>query len=70
MNRLKDIFKGLFCGVLFSSAFYWTLVLSFVFAWVPFPVFLLMILASALSTNAVIGLLLTSDSYRHILYKG
>jgi len=63
--NLKEIGKSLLCGVLFVSAFYWSLVLTFL---IPDFFFSVMI-GSALLTNAVLGLLLAANRRRHVFYK-
>ncbi|MVB10974.1 hypothetical protein CAFE_16760 [Caprobacter fermentans] len=63
--NLKEIGKSLLCGVLFVSAFYWTLVLTFLTR----DFFFSIMFGSALLTNAALGLLLAADSRRHVFYK-
>lgn len=61
----KEIGKGLFCGVFFISAFFWSLVLSFLAG----DGSLLVILGCALLTNALLGLLLAADRSIKIFYE-
>lgn len=66
MSALRDILKGLLCGVLFVSAFFWSMVLYLI---VNKSTETLVVVISPCLTNVIIGFLLAADSYRHILYK-
>ena len=72
MKALRNILEGAACGVLFVSAFYWSLVLTWL---VSFHItnsdaaIFAVATAWALLVNALLGFLLAADSLRHVLLK-
>ena len=64
MDFIK-VFKGIACGVIYVSSFFWAAVLTFIHNGVYFAIaFLLLILA-----NVIVGLLMASESHRYAFYK-
>lgn len=63
--HLKSISKGLFCGIFYVSAFFWSCILALVF---PTAGTLIAIL-SAVLTNVLTGILLTAAQYRVVLFQ-
>ena len=67
--NLKEIGKGILCGVLFSSCFFWSLALAFWALKVGEPFSSIALLACPLLTNAILGVLLAADRDIKILYE-
>lgn len=67
MLGIKEILKGLLCGVLFVSAFFWLVVLTFLIR--DGSLCFAVTLGVALLTNVLLGLLLAADSYLHVFYR-
>ncbi|HEX3026891.1 MAG TPA: hypothetical protein VHR42_06655 [Clostridia bacterium] len=67
MKALKNILIGILCGVLFVSAFYWSLVLYLLVSNSAF--YPLVLILCSLFANVLIGFLLSAESCRQILYK-
>lgn len=60
-----EILKGIACGIIYVSAFFWAMVLTYIHNGIAFTfVLLLLVLA-----NVIIGLLLASESHRYAIYK-
>ena len=69
--NLKEIAKGILCGALFSSCFFWSLVPGFWASKEGEPVLSIVVFACPLLTNALLGFLLAADrpGRRIILYE-
>ena len=66
----KEIGKGILCGVLFSSCFFWSTVPGFWASKEGEPIFSIVVLGCPLLTNALLGFLLAADRPgRIVLYE-
>ena len=64
MDFIK-VLKGMACGIVYVSSFFWTIVLTFIYI-DSSPV---IVLVSATLTNVIVGLLLASIRHRYAFYK-
>ncbi|QUH20350.1 hypothetical protein [Alkaliphilus sp. B6464] len=64
MDIIK-VMKGMACGVIYVSSFFWTMVLTFIYIDNSFGIILL----SAILTNIIVGLLIASKSHLYAFYK-
>lgn len=59
------VLKGIACGIIYISSFFWTVVLTFKYS----DAAIVIVLLSAILTNVIVGLLIASESHRLALYK-
>jgi hypothetical protein len=64
MDFIK-ILKGMACGIIYVSSFFWTSAFTFL----CIDASIAIVLLSAILTNAAVGLLMASNSHRNALYK-
>ncbi|QUH21211.1 hypothetical protein [Alkaliphilus sp. B6464] len=64
MDIIK-ILKGIACGVIYISSFFWTMVLTLTYSNFDFWIILLV----AILTNIIIGFLMSSNTHRNSFYK-
>ena len=67
--NLKEIGKGILCGVLFSSCFFWSLALAFWAGKEEGPLYFTILWACPLLTNVLLGFLLAADRPVKVLYE-
>ena len=59
------ILKGIACGIIYVSAFFWAMVLTYIHNGIAFTfAFILLIFA-----NVIVGLLMASERHRYAIYK-